>query len=257
MNGPAGIMALVLAETAVGGAAVLAFTPLRGRVRHAFYKLTGGVLGTTAVLAFFAARAPLGGFDATGSRAAAFWLLGVVAAIAVVWQVLLWTNETASFYAGYAMIPAGAGAFAALAALPDARSNAILGFFQLAGGAFFLGAVTVGLLLGHWYLVDRKLPGEPLGRVGQYLLAGSVVAAIMAIAGGGGGASATTSLSPLLGAGVLAVAIAVGLAALCTMIAFFIRALVKEGSMQAATGFFYLAVLMGLSAEFAAKIRFY
>ena len=68
-------MSLVLAETAVGGAAVLALTPLRGRVRHAFYKLTGGVLGVTAVLAFLAARAPLGGLNATGTRAVAFWLL--------------------------------------------------------------------------------------------------------------------------------------------------------------------------------------
>lgn len=250
-------MSLVLAETAVGGAAVLALTPLRGRVRHAFYKLTGGVLGVTAILAFLAARAPLGGLNATGTRAVAFWLLAAIAAIGIVWQVLLWTAEKASFYAGYAMIPVGVAAFAALSALPGARSNAVLGFVQLAGGAFFVGAVTVGLLLGHWYLVDRKLPGEPLARIGQYLLYGSIGAAVVTIAGGSGGASATTSLSPLLGAGVLAVAIAVGLAALCTMIAFFIRALVKEGSMQAATGFFYLAVLMGLSAEFAAKIRFF
>jgi len=41
------------------------------------------------------------------------------------------------------------------------------------------------------------------------------------------------------------------------MIGFFIRALVKEDSIQAATGFFYLAVILALSAEFAAKVRFY
>lgn len=257
MSGPAGIMSLVLAETAVGGAAVLALTPLRGRVRHAFYKLTGSVLGVCAVLAWLAARAPLGGAGATGARAVAFWLLAATAAVAVVWQVLLWTSERASFYAGYALVPVGAAAFVALASLPGASHAAALGVVQLAAGAFFLGAVTVGLLLGHWYLVDRKLPGEPLARVAQFLLAGSVVAAAVTVAGGGGGSDASRSLSPLLGAGVLAVAIAVGLAALCTLMGFFIRALVREGSMQAATGFFYLAVLMGLSAEFAAKIRFY
>ena len=41
------------------------------------------------------------------------------------------------------------------------------------------------------------------------------------------------------------------------MIAFFIRAMVKEDSIQAATGFFYLAVIMAFAAEFAAKVRFY
>jgi hypothetical protein len=53
------------------------------------------------------------------------------------------------------------------------------------------------------------------------------------------------------------VALSVGLAALCVMIAFFIRAMVKEDSIQAATGFFYLAVIMAFAAEFAAKVRFY
>jgi hypothetical protein len=41
------------------------------------------------------------------------------------------------------------------------------------------------------------------------------------------------------------------------MIGFFIRALIKEDSIQAATGLFYLAVIMALAAEFAAKVRFY
>jgi hypothetical protein len=250
-------MSLVLAEAAIGGTTVLWLTPIRGKVRIAYYKLTGGVLAVCAVLAWLAARAPLGSGHAGGAKTAAYWMLGATAAIAVVWQVLLWTVETVSWPVGYAVVPAGVVTFYMLASLPGAAHNAILGFVQLCAGAFFLGAVVVGLLLGHWYLVDRKLEGKPLGRIGQYLLYGSIVAAAVTIAGGGGGSNASRSLSPLLGAGVVAVAIAVGLTALCTMIGFFIRALVREGSMQAATGFFYLAVLMGLSAEFAAKIRFY
>ena len=83
-------MALVLAETAVGGTAVLWATPLRGKVRLAFYKLLGAVLAAFAVLAWLAARAPLGGASATGAKGVAFWLLAATAAVAVVWQVLLW-----------------------------------------------------------------------------------------------------------------------------------------------------------------------
>lgn len=250
-------MALVLAETAVGGIAVLWLTPVRGKVRLAFYKLVGSVLATCAVLAWLSARAPLGSGASGGARGAAYWLLAITALVTVLWQVLVWVAPNASWPVGYAAVPVGVAALGALAALPGASQNVVLGALQLLCGGLFLGTVTVGLLLGHWYLVDRKLPGAPLGRIGQLMLLGSIAAAVVTIAGGGGGSTATESLSPLLGAGVLAVAIAVGLAALCTMIAFFIRALVKEGSMQAATGFFYLAVLMALSAEFAAKIRFY
>ncbi|MGH2829675.1 MAG: hypothetical protein ACRDJM_04250 [Actinomycetota bacterium] len=250
-------MTLVLAETAVGGVAVLWLTPVRGRVRNAFYKLVGGVLAACAVLAWLASRAPLGGAGAGGARGVAFWLLGATALVAAAWQVLLWTSERVSWPVGYAVVPLGVAALVALAWLPGASQSPALGFIQLLAGSFFLGAVTIGLLLGHWYLVDRKLSSEPLARIGRFLLIGSFVAAVATIVGGGGGSDATRSLSPLLGAGALAVAIAVGLTALCAMIAFFVRALVKEGSMQAATGFFYLAVLMGVAAEFAAKIRFY
>jgi hypothetical protein len=251
-------MSLVLAETAVGGAAVLWLTPVWGKVRPAFYKLAGSVISTAGVLAWLAARAPLGGAGAPGARGFAFWLLAATALVLLAWQALLWSGlPTAGRALGFAAVPVGVAALAALAAIPGASHPVGLGVAQLVAGAFFLGAVTDGLLLGHWYLVDRTLSGDPLKRVGGFLLAGSVVAAGVTIAGGGGGGSANPSLSPLLGAGALAVAISVGLAALCTTIGFFVRALVREGSMQAATGFFYLAVIMALAAEFAAKIRFY
>lgn len=258
MNGPAGVLSLVLAETAVGGAAVLWLIPVWGRVRPAFYKLVGSVLAAAAGLAWLAARDPLGGPRAAGARGVAFWLLAGTAAVIAVWQALLWAGLTgAGRAAGYAVVPVGIAALGALAAVPGASHPVALGVAQLLAGAFFLGAVTDGLLLGHWYLVDRKLSGAALGRIGTFLLAGSVIAAALTLAGGSRGGTTNPSLSPLLGAGALAIAISVGLAALCTLIGFFVRALVREGSMQAATGFFYLAVIMAVAAEFAAKIRFY
>ena len=140
---------------------------------------------------------------------------------------------------------------------PPRRTRPASGVAQLIAGALFLGAVVDGLLLGHWYLVDRRASREPLRRMGILLLAGSILAMAVTIVGGGGGGTASTEFSPLLGAGTLTVALAVGLTALCLMIGFFIRALVKEDSIQAATGFFYLAVILAVSAEFAAKVRFY
>ncbi len=251
-------MALVLAETAVGGLFVLWVTPTWGTLRSGFFKLTGTVLAVTAVLAWLAARGPLGGTGGGGKFAAAFWLLGATAALAVLWQVAQWAGAHAiGRIIGIAAVPVGVAAFVALARLPAASHGVGVGVVQLLAGALFLGAVIDGLLLGHWYLVDRRASREPLRRMGFLLLAGSVLAMAASIVGGGGGGTASTEFSPLLGAGTLTVALAVGLTALCLMIGFFIRALVKEDSIQAATGFFYLAVILAVSAEFAAKVRFY
>ena len=260
MDGPSGVMTLVLAETAVGGLLVLWVTPTWGVLRTGFFKLVGAVLTVCAVLAFLAARGPLGGSNTTGTRATAFWLLGAFAAATILWQLLTWLGQTVratSRVIGIVSVPLGAAALVSLAALPAAAHNTAVGIVQLLAGSLFLGAVTYGLLLGHWYLVDRRASREPLKRMGMLLLGGSVVAIVAAIIGGGGGGSTNTNFSPLLGAGTLTVALSVGLAALCVLISFFIRALVREDSIQAATGFFYLAVIMAFAAEFASKVRFY
>ena len=251
-------MALVLAETAVGGLFVLWVTPTWGVLRAGFFKLTGAVLTACAVLAWLAASGPLGGASAHGAQGASYKLLAALAAFVVLWQVLSWAGANAAGrVVGIAAVPVGVAALVALASLPAASHNIAIGIVQLLAGALFLGAVVDGLLLGHWYLVDRRASREPLKRMGVLLLTGSVLAIGATIAGGGGGGSTNPNFSPLLGAGTLTVALSVGLAALCVMIAFFIRALVREDSIQAATGFFYLAVIMAFAAEFAAKVRFY
>lgn len=251
-------MALVLAETTVGGCAVLWSTTAWRDIRHGFFKLIGTTLAVTALLAWLAARAPLGGSDATGTAAVAYWLLLATAGVAILWQVLLWSGlDEPSRYAGILAIPLGLAALIALAALPGSSHATGVGVFQLLSGALFLGAVTDGLLLGHWYLVDRRASRSPLARMGQLFLIGAGVVSLATIVGGGGGATADPRLSPLLGAGALTVALAVGLAVICALIGYFIRMLVKEDSIQAATGFFYLAVIMAIAAEFAAKVRFY
>lgn len=245
-------MALVLAETAVGGLAVLWLAPTWGKVRTGFFKLVGATLATLAVLAWLAARAPL-----EGNRFAP-GMLGIFAGVAVLWQVLLWARRAeASRLVGIAAVPVGVAALVALATVHAETADKVIGSFQLLAGALFAGAVTDGLLLGHWYLVERKLSREPLKRMNHFFLAGCALAIVAAFLSQGGGGEARADLSPLLGVGGLAAWLAVGLAVLCATIAFFIRALIKEDSIQAATGLFYLAVMMALAAEFAAKVRFY
>lgn len=256
IGGPGIVMALVLAEVAVGGLAVLWLAPAWGRVRTGFFKLVGGVLMVCAILAWVSARAPFDDGGAPGQRATL--ALAVFAGLTVVWQLLLWFRALAiSRWVGIASIPVGLAALILIAIHPAVASAEPIAMFQLIAGSLFAGGATLGLLLGHWHLVDRRLGREPIARINTMYLIGCAVAALAAIMGGGGGGEARADLNPLLGVGVLTTSIAVGLAALCAMIGFFNRALIKENSIQSATGLFYLGVILAMAAEFAAKVRFF
>jgi hypothetical protein len=122
-----------------------------------------------------------------------------------------------------------------------------------------MGAVIDGLLLGHWYLTDRRLTRTPINRFTMALLVAVVLEAAAVIAGGFGETGTSAQLSPLLTAAGVASYVAIGMVAATGLIAVMIRATLKgtrATAVQAATGFFYLAVVTGFTAELAAKIRF-
>ena len=97
MHGPAGVLTVVLYETALGGLALLWLAPLWGVGRPGFFKLAGAAVLACAVLAWLASRGELAAAGATG-RMAALWL-GMFAAAVLVWQVLLYA-QVAAFRAG-------------------------------------------------------------------------------------------------------------------------------------------------------------
>jgi hypothetical protein len=183
--------------------------------------------------------------------------LAVFAGLAVLWQVLLYVHRAASRWVGIAATVSG---LVALVLLGLAREHdPVLAVLELLLGAMFLGATNYGLLLGHWYLVERKLSKEPMVRSAWWYV-GGVAAGVGAAA-----LSATnpepdpSGLSPFFSVPGFSVLLAGGLVAICALIAFFVVKLAKEGgrSIQAATGMFYLAVIMAFSAELAAKVRFF
>jgi hypothetical protein len=260
IGGPVVVLALVLAEVAVGGSAILWLSPLWGRVRVGFYRLMGVILTVTGVLAFLSARGPL--LDAPGTPATTRAGLILLASFVVgtfAWSFVSWLPGRPNVrLPAVVSLPVGVAALVLIGLDPGAARAPAIAVFQLLAGAVFVGAVTDGLLLGHWYLVDRRLSREPIRRMNQYFLAGCAIAAVSAaLAAGGGAGVARSDFSPLLGVGALAAYLAIGLIALCATIGAFTRALIKEDSLQAATGLFYLGVIMGLSAEFAAKVRFF
>ncbi len=256
MNGPAGAMALVLGETVAGAAACVFLTPLWGEVKRGFFKLTGAVLAVLAIAAWRSVDAGLVGRGDTG-----LWSLRLslaFAAITLAWTLLLFLRAPApARVIGILSVPLAVAMLVAMAGTAD-RSPTV-GFLQLLAGAAFLGAVTDGLLLGHWYLTDRGLSRTPIDRFTLFLLVAVALEAAAVIAGGFGPTKASSEFNPLLTSAGLAPWIALGMVVATGLLAVLIRATLKgsrASAVQAATGFFYLAVITAFTAELAAKVRF-
>ena len=256
MTGPAGVTALVLAETVAGSLWLLFLTPLWGEVRRGFYKITGGILlGLSGAMWFSVSAGLVAGSDA------GIWSLRLSAALTVVtlvWVVLLFLRrDAAARVVGIGSVPVSVAVLAAMAG--TAEGSYVVALLQLLAGAIFLGAVMDGLLLGHWYLTDRGLTRAPINRFTMALIVAVALEAAALMIGGFGPSEDSADFNPLLTSAGLAPWIALGMVGTTALIAFLIRAALKgqrSSAVQAATGFFYLAVITAVTAEFAAKVGF-
>jgi hypothetical protein len=91
--------------------------------------------------------------------------------------VLAWVGSGLVLIAGVAARhPTVAAAFAGVAAGCLVTSAGIVEYPILAvSGAVFLGGVTTEMMLGHWYLVDPRLPRQTLRRLAVIGAAGGVI----------------------------------------------------------------------------------
>jgi hypothetical protein len=256
MTGVAGVMALVLAEAVAGTASFLWLSPLWSEVKRGFFTLVGAILSVLAAATWFSVDAAVvAGFE--GGDALRWTTLGA-GVLTLLWTLLLLSRRPAAARAlGYLSVPAW---LLALVWMGGAGRQATwLALFQLAAGAALLGATTDGLLLGHWYLTDRKLTREPIQRTTTILIASVVVAALAVVSAGFSGVSSSSAINPLLTAGALAPWIALGMIAATALIAVLVKAALKgerASAVQSATGFYYLAVVTAFTAEVAVKTRF-
>jgi hypothetical protein len=256
MEGPSGVVALVLAETAAGGAAILWATGLWGAVRRGYFVLTTSVALGCALLATLAASGAASPEGGTGARLAVILSVAASALLGLSLSLLILRLDRAGRALGVAGAVTAVGALVGLARVAGPAPGTAL--LQLLAGAAFMGAVTDGLLLGHWYLVDRRLPRDHIHRY-AVLLIGAVVLEAAAVGLLGFGGSAAAGFSPLLRIAGLATWLALGMIACTALIAVLIRATLKgtgARAVQAATGFFYLAVITAFTAEMAAKVGF-
>jgi hypothetical protein len=256
MTGVAGVMALVLAETVAGTTLFLWISPLWNEVKRGFFKLLGAILTVLAGLTWLSVDAAVLGRFPSGDVLRATTLVATGAT--ALWTLLLFARQQSpARIVGLLSVPAW---IAVLVWMGGAgRQSFGLALFQLVAGAALLGAAADGLLLGHWYLTDRKLPRGPINRMTTILMVSVVLAAAAVISAGFSGVEASAAINPLLTAGALAPWIALGMVVATALIAWMVKAVLKgerASAVQSATGFYYLAVVTAFTAEVAVKTRF-
>jgi hypothetical protein len=255
MDGPAAVISLVLAETAAGGTALLWLTGLWGRVKRGYFILTEAVILACAILVVLT----ISGAVPAGEPGRTAVLLSSVSAgvLALSLAALVLRRTAIGRVLGIAAVPVSVAALVGLARL--AGPSLPVALLHLLAGAAFMGAVTDGLLLGHWYLTDRRLPREHIQRFATLLIAAVVLEAVAVLALGFGPTETAAQINPFLSIAGLATWLALGMVACTALIAILIRSALRSPrtrAVQAATGFFYLAVITAFTAEMAAKIRF-
>jgi hypothetical protein len=278
VEAPAAVLALVLAMTAVGSSVLLWFAPTYGAVRQGYEVLTGASVALLAWGAWASLRAPVATLEGTpqasgGALALQLLLvLTVLTAVASVLRILKVPDLAGRVLGGLATL-AGLAAFVPIAAIRAERDGVggmVQGVLELGLGSFLMGAIWVGMILGHWYLVERRLSNRYMVWI-AWANVGAVVAGVVSVLlsarnpipceGLEGGAFETCvrTFSPVLRIGSMTIVLGLGVLALLALIAGFNVKLAKEGgrSIQASTGMFYLAVILAPAAEFAAKVRFF
>ena len=138
------------------------------------------------------------------------------------------------------------GALAALAFVVAAISegDAVLAVT----GAIFLGGVTTEMMLGHWYLVDPRLPRSSLRALA---LIGGIGAVIDTVAVGLGGIFPAASSDAVVAWAFVALA---ALSILLMVGVWFALGEKGYSGVMAATGLSYLALLTALGAASAGRI---
>jgi hypothetical protein len=259
---------LIFAELAFGGMLAIAVPPFF-KVERGFYKSSAAVYLGAGVL-------PAVGFALLAMRRAepqapapfALWLdsgLWILFCLAAgLYLFTLWTDLGRLRARSYlASLATGlAGVLAAMLTLKPAAFGAVAVFGYVLSGVFssaVLGLASVGMLFGHWYLIDPNLPVDYLRTIVR-LLGFALVAelgvlvlivAIMGLLGGTASAQAVATLfqseSMMLG-----LRLVLGPAASITL-AWMTWQTLKIPQTMAATGLLYIAIMSVLVGEFIGR----
>lgn len=278
MTAPAAVLALVLVMTAVGSSALLWFFPTWGKVRHGYEILTGATIALLAWGGWAALGSPIQTLEGTesadaGALARTLVLTLTIATTLAAIALAVKLPPVVGRILGVVSTLAGVASFVPLAMIRADRGGAggvTQGVIELGLGAVLMGAIWVGMILGHWYLVERRLTNKYMVQIAwaNVIAIGAGLASVLlswrseAPCEGLTGAEyeqCAMTFAPILRIGSMTIILGLGVLALLALISGFNVKLAKEGgrSIQASTGMFYLAVILAPAVEFAAKVRFF
>lgn len=171
---------LILAELSIGSLWVTVGSDLRGGVTRGFVMTMAFCIAIAAGLAYWTAVTIDIGADVDGFRIDPDWFdparqaLVVVLAASIVYTISAFMGwDPIGRLAGLAGSVAGIVAVACYAAMfapPTWGYPAVL--LALLSGTWALGAVSVSMTWGHWYLTEGRLPAWPLRDMTWVLLVG-------------------------------------------------------------------------------------
>jgi hypothetical protein len=253
-------------QIALGGLFALAAAPFQ-ELDRAFYKSTGGVLCVIAILGLWGKSGFYNyslstDFSFIVSAELLFHLLFAlcfIVYIASLWgerQSLRARSFAGSILSGLAGLICSAHSFYSASIVSLEAILYPVSFFL---SALLLGSVTVGMLVGHWYLIDTGQSLDPFVRIFKFfvfaLVAQSIFAALFPLAIAlAGSASSLAALDGLWRkhAALLMLRVTVGQAAPLVLSWMIWRTLLIPHTM-AATGLFYIALLGVFVGEILGK----
>ena len=253
MNGGDAVLALVLVEWGAGMLGAAGWTQSWAVVRRGHFRIIAWCSLAIAIGAFFSYRAasPDNGFEDG-------LLVALVALAALYLAVQYSRTDVPGAVVGIAGAAAGIVLLALTSRLVDGWPAA-LAAIELVAGMVLLGAVTNGMLLGHWYLNQPGLKPWALARLTDLTLAAVVASGAIGLVAASRLATASTegAVLGLPGFGdsfSLVFYLAwVGILGLTGVVVWMARRCVKIRSIQSATGLFYVALLTAGVSEFLVR----
>lgn len=254
MSGAGSVLALFLIEWTVGWAGAAAWTQQWGVIKRGHFRITAWIVASIGLLGVAAnnASAP----DGAGGQKAFVLAMGVAGVVYLIAQYL--QPDFAGVVTGYLTAALGAVALVLSADLLTAWS-VVLGGAGLIAGAIFFGAVTNGMMLGHWYLNQPGLQPWALARLTQLAMAGVVASGMLGLVSAGQLTEASTE-GAVLGLpgfgedfGFYFFFIWLVLLVFSGVVVWMARRCVNIKSIQSATGLYYVAILTAGVAEFLVR----
>ncbi|MFN2526208.1 MAG: hypothetical protein ABR505_08085 [Actinomycetota bacterium] len=252
MNSAGAVIALILLEWTAGWAAGSAWTQSWGVVRRGHFRITAWLVAALAALTFLA-------FQSLGTHSVAPALLIAVGLAALGYMAAQYfRSDRVGVAAGALLGVLGLSALGAGATGIDEWPG-LLAALQLVAGALLLGAVTNGMMLGHWYLNQPGLKPWALERLTTLSLVG-VAVSLLAGSVGAGRLLAADTTGAVLGLpgfgqdfGKIFFVIWIVLMILTATVLWGARRCVQLRSIQSATGLLYVALLSAGASDFLVR----